>query len=87
MAEINQAYEVLSDPGNTSINKKWLHKLISEIAKREQFDNGFDPFDPEAGAHQQNPFNFHGGDNPFAHFAGGGHGFPFGSTGGFTFHF
>ncbi|EIE84321.1 hypothetical protein RO3G_09031 [Rhizopus delemar RA 99-880] len=56
MAEINQAYEVLSDP-----------------EKKEQFDNGFDPYDPEAGSQQQhNPFNFHGGgDHPFAHFGGG----------------
>ncbi|KAG1313421.1 hypothetical protein G6F64_002274 [Rhizopus arrhizus] len=71
MAEINQAYEVLSDP-----------------EKKEQFDNGFDPYDPEAGSQQQhNPFHFRGGsDHPFAHF-GGGNGFPFGSSGGFTFHF
>ncbi|KAI9245776.1 hypothetical protein BY458DRAFT_528461 [Sporodiniella umbellata] len=69
MAEINQAYEVLSD---------------SE--KREQFDQGFDPYDPEAGSQQQhNPFHFQGGGHPFAHF--GGNGGPFGASGGFEFHF
>ncbi|KAI8084978.1 uncharacterized protein BX664DRAFT_338246 [Halteromyces radiatus] len=57
MAEINAAYEVLSND-----------------EMRQQFDNGFDPFDPE----QQNGgggggFHPHGG-NPFAHFQG----FPFG---------
>lgn len=71
MAEINQAYEVLSDP-----------------EKREQFDNGFDPYDPEAGQQQQhNPFAHHGGGNPFAHFAGGGFQFGGGSGSQFTFHF
>lgn len=72
MAEINQAYEVLSDP-----------------EKREQFDNGFDPYDPESAQQQHNPFGQHGG-NPFAHHfgGGGGHGFPFGSGGSqFSFHF
>lgn len=77
MADINQAYEVLSDP-----------------EKRDQFDNGFDPYDPEAAQQQQygNPFAHHQHHgNPFAHFAGaGGNGFPFGggSRGQqFSFHF
>ncbi|CEP10711.1 hypothetical protein [Parasitella parasitica] len=74
MAEINQAYEVLSD---------------SE--KRDQFDNGFDPYDPESAQQQQygNPFAHHQHHgNPFAHFGGAGNGFPFGTRGQqFSFHF
>ncbi|CAO3611531.1 unnamed protein product [Cunninghamella blakesleeana] len=60
MAELNQAYEVLSDDD-----------------KRQQYDNGFDPLDPEA---QQ------GGGYPFHHGNAGGHpfaGFPFGGGAGF----
>ncbi|ORE10276.1 TPR-like protein [Rhizopus microsporus var. microsporus] len=60
MAEINQAYEVLSNDD-----------------KRQQYDNGFDPFDPEQG---QNGGPSHGGF-PFEHFQGGfsfQNGFPFG---------
>ncbi|KAI9253574.1 hypothetical protein BY458DRAFT_542019 [Sporodiniella umbellata] len=47
------------------------YEVLGDSEKKEQFDNGFDPYDPEAGSQQQhNPFNFHsGGDNPFAHFA------------------
>ncbi|KAI8977362.1 hypothetical protein BDF20DRAFT_820978 [Mycotypha africana] len=59
MAEINQAYEVLSDED-----------------KRQQYDNGFDPFDPEHGQGGGE----HGGAGPNGfpfHFAQGG-GFPFG---------
>jgi DnaJ family protein C protein 3 len=73
MADINQAYEVLSDP-----------------EKKDQFDNGFDPYDPESAQQQHNPFGHQHGGNPFAHFGGGGSGFPFGSSGGghqFSFHF
>lgn len=59
MADINQAYEVLSD-----------------AEKKEQFDNGFDPYDPESAQqqhHHHNPFGHqHGGGNPFAHHFGGG---------------
>lgn len=73
MADINQAYQVLSDP-----------------EKRDQFDNGFDPYDPESAQQQQyggNPFAHQHGGNPFAHFGGSG-GFPFGSGGQqFSFHF
>ena len=73
MADINQAYEVLSD---------------SE--KRQQFDNGFDPYDPESAQQQQhhNPFGgHHHGGNPFAHHFGG-QGFPFGGgSDGHQFHF
>ncbi len=51
---------------------------INFSEKRQKFDNGEDPLDPEA---QQ-----HGGGNPFHHF----HGHPFGGGGGpfqFKFHF
>ncbi|CAO3633538.1 unnamed protein product [Cunninghamella echinulata] len=61
MAEINQAYEVLSDDD-----------------KRQQYDNGFDPFDPEAqqgGGGGGHPFHHQG--HPFAGFQG----FPFGGAG------
>lgn len=68
MADINQAYEVLSDP-----------------EKKDQFDNGFDPYDPESAQQQQqygNPFAHHQQHgNPFAHFGGGSRGHQF------SFHF
>jgi DnaJ family protein C protein 3 len=73
MADINQAYEVLSDP-----------------EKKEQFDNGFDPYDPESAQQQHNPFGGgHHGGNPFAHHFSGGHGngFPFGGGSGHQFSF
>ncbi|CAO3702444.1 unnamed protein product [Rhizopus stolonifer] len=62
------------------------YEVLGDPEKKEQFDNGFDPYDPEAGSQQQqqNPFNFQGGGHPFAHFQNGGH---FGSSGGFQFHF
>ncbi|KAI9470010.1 MAG: hypothetical protein EXX96DRAFT_388443 [Benjaminiella poitrasii] len=69
MAEINQAYEVLSDAD-----------------MRQQYDNGFDPYDPEqgnGGGHGDNgpmngfPFQFTQGGFGFQN------GFPFGSGGGF----
>lgn len=60
MADINQAYEVLSNP-----------------EKKEQFDNGFDPYDPESAQQQHhNPFGHQHG-NPFAHHFGGGGQFSF----------
>ncbi|KAG2230774.1 hypothetical protein INT48_001676 [Thamnidium elegans] len=71
MADINQAYEVLSDAD-----------------KRQQYDNGFDPYDTDQGnsgdggghpfQHQQGGFNFQNGF-PFGgggqRFPGGGHSF------------
>ncbi|KAI8141624.1 hypothetical protein BJV82DRAFT_618496 [Fennellomyces sp. T-0311] len=78
MADINQAYEVLSDD-----------------EMRQQYDNGFDPYDPESsqGGGGGHPFHQQRGGNPFAHFQGGfpfgGGGFPGGGSGGgggpFTF--
>ncbi|KAI8378041.1 uncharacterized protein BYT42DRAFT_497317 [Radiomyces spectabilis] len=74
MAEINQAYEVLSNDD-----------------LRQQYDNGFDPYDPEngqrggGGGPGGHPFH---GQNPFAHFQGGfpfGGGFPGGNGQPFSF--
>ncbi|GAA5813953.1 hypothetical protein MFLAVUS_007443 [Mucor flavus] len=67
MAEINQAYEVLSDAD-----------------KRQQYDNGFDPYDTDQGnnggggqpfQHQQGGFNFQNGFPFGGGFPGGGHSF------------
>ncbi|KAI8371260.1 hypothetical protein EDC96DRAFT_557546 [Choanephora cucurbitarum] len=71
MADINQAYEVLSDP-----------------EKRQQFDHGFDPYDPESNQQQQqhHPWGHQHQGNPFAHFGNGG-GFHFGGDQQFSFHF
>ncbi|KAI8876744.1 TPR-like protein [Backusella circina FSU 941] len=69
MAEINQAYQVLSDPD-----------------MRQQYDNGFDPFDPEQGSGGGNGgFHFQqSGGNPFF-FQNGG--FPGGGSHSFKMHF
>lgn len=69
MADINQAYAVLSDAD-----------------MRQEYDNGYDPYDPEKGSsgggdspfqqggfHFQNGFEFGGGNFP----GGGGHSFHF----------
>ncbi|KAL9547456.1 hypothetical protein MBANPS3_006158 [Mucor bainieri] len=66
MAEINQAYEVLSDAD-----------------MRQQYDNGFDPYDPEQGNGGGGPPPGHGGF-PFQQRQGGfsfQNGFPFGGGG------
>ncbi|KAI8368738.1 hypothetical protein BD560DRAFT_398563 [Blakeslea trispora] len=71
MADINQAYEVLSD-----------------AEKRQQFDHGFDPYDPESGQQQhQPPWGHQHGGNPFGHFGGQGGPFHFGGDHQFSFHF
>ncbi|KAI8644116.1 hypothetical protein BD408DRAFT_475035 [Parasitella parasitica] len=65
MAEINQAYEVLSDAD-----------------MRQQYDNGFDPYDPEQGNGGGPPPGY--GGFPFQQRQGGftfQNGFPFGSGG------
>lgn len=68
MADINQAYAVLSDAD-----------------MRQQYDNGFDPYDPEKGnggnggsppfQHQEGGFNFQNGFPFGGNFPGGGHSF------------
>lgn len=73
MAAVNEAYEVLSNPG--SFPYFYIFSPIYTIPElRQRFDNGDDPNDPMA---QQGG----GGGNPFAHFFHGG------SGGGQQFHF
>jgi DnaJ family protein C protein 3 len=72
MAALNEAYEVLSKPGELCS----YMGLTTEL--RQRYDNGDDPNDPQSGQ-QQNPFAHHGG-MPFQFFQQQG-GFP-GSGGG-----
>ena len=82
--DIAAAKEVLTDPGMCprSVINKFITQtpvgtntclfLILKIEKRQKYDNGEDPLDPEAqqqqhGHHGFNPFQ-HGG---FQHFQGG----------------
>jgi DnaJ homolog subfamily C member 3 len=95
MASVNEAYEVLSNPG--SLFKQWrshffmpIHDHHAEL--RARFDAGEDPMDPMA-AQQGHPFTGgtgFGPDHPFAQFFQQAHRqgdgrFPGG--GGFQFHF
>ncbi|KAI9329696.1 hypothetical protein BD770DRAFT_333952 [Pilaira anomala] len=77
MADINQAYEVLSDAD-----------------KRQQYDNGFDPYDPDqgnnSGGHGGQPFQYQQGGFNFQNGFPFGGGFPGGGAGGahsFKMHF
>ncbi|OJA12494.1 hypothetical protein AZE42_11885 [Rhizopogon vesiculosus] len=88
MAQVNEAYEVLSKPGKP----RWTNNIFVILAQlifaelRQRFDNGDDPNDPssQGGA----PFTGYGtpfggfgggGDHPFAHF------FQQAGQGGFSF--
>ncbi|CDS03904.1 hypothetical protein LRAMOSA06859 [Lichtheimia ramosa] len=87
-----KAHEWHPDKYSGDLSKEEVEKKMAEInqayevlgddEKRQQYDNGFDPYDPESA--QGGPGGpgggspFHG--NPFAHFQGG---FPFGAGGGF----
>lgn len=68
---------MVSGSKRKSERRLYTNSLLSMIDMRQQYDNGFDPFDPE----QQSGGNggFHQQGNPFAHFQG----FPFGGGGGF----
>jgi DnaJ homolog subfamily C member 3 len=93
MASVNEAYEVLSNPGyslHPDLIHLYLHLILLLrifVELRQRFDVGDDPNDPMA---QQGGHPFAGGfgaDHPFAQFfqqTGGG--FP-GGNGGFKFHF
>lgn len=92
MAAVNEAYEVLSDPGVFVIPipipscKRFPFDLIcfsfANAELRRRFDNGDDPNDPMS---QQGGHPFQQGTHPFAQFfQQGGGGFP---SSGFQFHF
>lgn len=90
MQSLNEAYEVLTDPGMSRPVLK-QRKSANEKALRQRYDNGDDPNDPHAGQ-QHNPFAHHGGGgNPFQFFqqqgGGGGQGFPFQGGQKFKFEF
>lgn len=71
MAEINQAYQVLSDPGKLCVYCYYRKLTCVHKDMRQQYDNGFDPFDPEQGSAGSNGgpspegFHFQQGGNPF----------------------
>ena len=70
--DIAAAKEVLTDKGKIIINNENINITNILLEKREKFDNGEDPLDPEQ---QHGPSGFHHG------------GFPFGGGFTFKFHF
>ena len=88
MAAVNEAYEVLSDPGASHSQSGYCIALTSTTELRARFDNGDDPNDPSA----QGGHPFQQGGHPFAQFfQSGGGGFQFQQQAGggmpFNFHF
>lgn len=82
MASVNEAYEVLSNPGLYLVMSSCLHTrapLFTDLKRR--FDAGEDPNDPMAGAGGGHG-GFPGG-HPFAQFFQQGTG----GSGGFQFHY
>lgn len=79
MAALNEAYEVLSNPGTFQLCFPHASSTNNLIELRQRFDNGDDPNDQQAGS----PFAGQA-SHPFAQFfqqqGGGGHG-------GFQFHY
>ncbi|KAI7847290.1 hypothetical protein BDC45DRAFT_452043 [Circinella umbellata] len=70
------------------------NEVLSDDEMRQQYDNGFDPYDPEngqGGGGGGHPFHQQRGGNPFQQFQGGfpfgGGGFPGGGGSGGPFHF
>lgn len=89
MAAVNEAYEVLSNPGMRRVSLFFsfnpsLTGYITFSELRQRFDNGDDPNDPTAqsGGH---PFQ-QGGGHPFMQFFQGGNG-GFSQGQGFSYHF
>jgi DnaJ family protein C protein 3 len=87
MAQVNEAYELLSNPGKQHIiiNTFVLLAQLIFTELRQRFDNGDDPNDPgsQGGAPftgYGSPFGGGGGDHPFAQFfqQAGQRGFSFG---------
>jgi DnaJ family protein C protein 3 len=87
MAQVNEAYELLSNPGKQHfiINTFVLPAQLIFTELRQRFDNGDDPNDPgsQGGAPftgYGSPFGGGGGDHPFAQFfqQAGQRGFSFG---------
>jgi len=86
MAAVNEAYEVLSNPGTSfspilPFASTYLLNTFSSLELRSRVDAGEDPNDPMAGAGGGGG-GFPGG-HPFAHFFQQGAG----GAGGFQFHF
>lgn len=86
MAQLNEAYEVLSNAGKPR-TPQFSSAVLIGAELRQRYDNGDDPNDP-TGGQQHNPFAHHGGGMPFQFFQQGGFpggGFPGG--GGQKMHF
>lgn len=85
MAAVNEAYEVLSNPGASSLPSLLPALMLSPAELRERFDNGEDPNDAQQQQQQGSPFggggfNFfqqQGSQQFFQQGGGGGGGFKF----------
>lgn len=72
MATVNEAYEVLSSPGEGVLHMLFRLLTIWLLELRARFDNGDDPNDPTSGQQGGHPFG--PGGHPFQFFQHGGPG-------------